>query len=141
MVADQLKLPAELTNLPKFIGFAAKQARQRGFTPKRTQDVELVVEEALVNVMEYAYSDQTGMITLRARPEPLERLVFEIKDQGEIFNPLDRDPPDVQSELMERPVGGLGILLIKKLADELFWQRQENENCLTIIFTKRHDQQ
>jgi len=140
IVPDQLKLPAELTNLPKFIVFAANQARQRGFTPQRIQDIELVIEEALVNVMEYAYSDQTGMITLLARPEPLERLVFEIKDQGEIFNPLERETPDVQSELMDRPVGGLGILLMKKLADELFWQRQDNENCLTIVFAERHVQ-
>jgi len=135
---NQLKLPAELTNLPKFIVFAVNQARQRSFTPQHIQDIELVIEEALVNVMEYAYSKQTGMITLLARPESQGRLVFEIKDQGEIFNPLDRETPDIESELMDRPVGGLGILLMKKLADELFWQRQDNENCLTIVFAERH---
>ncbi len=39
---------------------------------------------------------------------------------------------------MERPIGGLGILLIKELTDELSWDRKEGKNSLTLIFTKHH---
>jgi anti-sigma regulatory factor (Ser/Thr protein kinase) len=41
-------------------------------------------------------------------------------------------------ELMQRPIGGLGILLIKELTDELSWCREEGKNSLTLIFAKRH---
>ena len=136
---DRLQLPAELDSLSKFIAFAAARARETGFSSQRIREVELVLEEALVNVMEYAYPGQSGMVTLVARSDTLQRLVLEIRDRGELFNPLQREDPDVQSELMERPVGGLGIFLMKQLADGLSWQRQGIENCLIITFKGRHD--
>jgi anti-sigma regulatory factor (Ser/Thr protein kinase) len=138
MAPDQISLPAELDNLPRFIAFAADQARRQGFTPQRVQEIELAIEEALVNVMEYAYPGKSGTLILLTGPAPPGQLTFEIRDRGETFNPLDRNTPDLQSDLMERPVGGLGIFLIKTLADELSWQRQGSENCLTIGFTERH---
>jgi len=138
-MADRLQLPAELASLRKFILFAAERARESGFTPQRIRDIELVLEEALVNVIEYAYPQGPGELTLEAESEEPQQLVIEIRDQGESFNPLDRDDPDTQLQLMERPVGGLGIFLMKQLADRVSWQRQGNENCLTITFRERYD--
>jgi len=138
-MVDRLQLPAELASLPKFISFAADWAHESGLTPRRIRDVELVLEEALVNVIEYAYPRGPGELTLEAGRKEPQLLVVEIRDQGEPFNPLDRDDPDTQSQLMERPVGGLGIFLMKQLADRVSWQRQGNENCLTITFRERYD--
>ena len=138
-MAEQLQLSADLASLPEFMGFAADQARKAGFPSQRVSEVELVLEEALVNVMENAYPGHSGELTLRAESTEPQRLVVEIRDQGKAFNPLDRDDPDTGSGLMERPVGGLGIFLMKKFADRVAWQRQGNENCLTIIFRERHD--
>jgi len=136
---DSLQLSADLAGLPKFIAFAVDWAQKAGFTPKRIQEIELVLEEALVNVMEYAYPGQSGMLTLLAINEAPQRLVLEIRDQGELFNPLAREDPDVRLELRERPVGGLGIFLMKQLADGLSWQRKGSENCLTLLFKERRD--
>jgi len=137
----RLQLPAVLASLPKFLAFTVERARRSGFDSQRIRQVELVLEEVLVNIMEYAYPGESGMVTLQVENRKPERLVFEIRDRGKPFNPLQRKDPDVESPLSTRPVGGLGVFLIKELADELFWKRQENENCLTIIFSGgQHDQ-
>lgn len=134
-----MELPAKLENLPHFIAFANEQARQFGFTAKRTLEIELVLEEALVNVMEYAYpADLPGSLILALEGKGDGKLHLKIKDQGVSFNPLKRTDPDLEIELMERSIGGLGILLIKELTDGLSWQREDGNNCLSIIFEPRH---
>ena len=70
LAANHLKLAAKLENLPHFITFVCEQARQLGFNAKRTQEIELVLEEALVNVIDYAYpTNQTGCLKLNLTSE------------------------------------------------------------------------
>jgi len=137
--AIHLELTAELENLPRFMAFALEWILPLAFSPKRVIEFELVIEEALVNVMDYAYPDQEGLLKLVLKPEPESGLRLEIRDRGNAFNPLERDDPDLEAGLMERPIGGLGIFLMKELADKIFWQRKNDENCLTIIFEQHHD--
>jgi len=137
--ANHLELPTGLTNLPHFIDFVRNQACRLDFPPKRIQEIELVLEEALVNIIKYAYPpDSTGNLTIMATNTGDNRLRIEISDHGIPFNPLTQSDTDVEMELMERPIGGLGILLIKELTDELHWDRKEDKNSLTLIFARRH---
>ncbi len=135
---DYLELAATLKNLPLFMAFVTDRARQSGFSSKRIAEVELVIEEALVNIIDYAYPDREGWLRLNLKTGAEGGLKLEIKDRGVAFNPLEIEDPDLRAELMERPVGGLGVFLIKKFSDNLFWKQQGDENCLTIIFKKRH---
>ncbi len=136
---NRLELPAKLENLPHFMAFVCEQARQFDFTDKRTLEIELVLEEALVNVIEYAYpTAQPGRLILHLEGKADGKLHLEIRDRGISFNPLERAAPDLETELMERPVGGLGIFLMKELTDGLSWHRENDENCLSIIFEPRH---
>ena len=66
------------------------------------------------------------------------KLGLEIRDRGISFNPLERADPDLEAGLMERPIGGLGIVLMKELTDGIAWHRENDENCLTIIFAQPH---
>ena len=137
--ANHLELPARLTNLPHFIDFVRNQACRLDFPPKQIQEIELVLEEALVNIIKYAYpTDSPGNLTIMVTDTGESRLHIETSDHGIPFNPLTQSDPDVEIELMERPIGGLGILLIKELTDELSWDRKEGKNSLTLIFAKRH---
>ncbi len=138
-VANHLELPAQLTNLPDFIDFVQNRAAQLAFPPQRVKEIELVLEEALVNIIKYAYAPGAhGNLTIKLVETENSRLRIEIKDRGVSFNPLVQSKPDVDMKLMERPIGGLGILLIKELTDELNWRRKESKNCLTLIFAKRY---
>jgi anti-sigma regulatory factor (Ser/Thr protein kinase) len=59
-------------------------------------------------------------------------LVVEFSDQGVEFNPLTVDPPDLTLDLAARPVGGLGVFLLKKFADSLSYRREQGWNRLTF---------
>ncbi|MEA3332152.1 MAG: ATP-binding protein [Pseudomonadota bacterium] len=134
-----IELPAKLENLPLFMTFVCDQARQFDFTDKRTLEIELVLEEALVNVIEYAYpTERPGRLILHLEGKADGKLHLEIRDKGVLFNPLERAAPDLEAELMERPIGGLGIFLMKELTDGISWHRKDDENCLSIIFEPRH---
>ena len=138
--ANHLRLKAELENLPGFLNFVTARAQELGFTEKQLLEIELVLEEALVNIIKYAYSSgPSGWIELTCKSEPSGSLQLEIRDQGEPFNPLERTDPDLEAGLMERPVGGLGIFFIKKLTDTISWRRENDENYLTIAFAPYHD--
>lgn len=138
-MVNRLELAADLKNLTDFIKFVCDQAHRLKFSPQRIQEIELVLEEALVNIIEYAYPvNLPGRLILQFTDIAENRLSIEIRDCGVQFNPLAQSDPDVDIKLMERPVGGLGILLMKELADELTWHREKGENCFTLVFTKRH---
>jgi serine/threonine-protein kinase RsbW len=123
-----------MESLPRLIEFVSSYARSHGFEPRRTREVELVVEEALVNVFRHAYrGEDPGDVEVHAEMQDECRLAVEILDQGVPFDPQDAPEPDIEAPLSERTVGKLGIYLIRKLSDEIRYQREERTNRLTLI--------
>ena len=96
------------------------------------QAIHLVTEELVVNVASYAYPDgaddyldveiirDEGHITLRFR------------DGGVPFNPLEREAPDTSLPIEERPIGGLGIYLVRQFMDTVEYEYTNGENILTV---------
>lgn len=132
-----LCLPAELAYLPVFLEHVRRMAEIAGWADARITRLELAVEEALVNVVSYAYGDRTpaGTVQCRVAAQP-EGLRVEILDEGPPFDPLARPDPDTARELDRREPGGLGILLIKSLASEVAYRREGNRNVLRIEMRK-----
>ena len=128
-----LCLPAELTYLPAFLDHVRRMAELAGVADAQIARLELAVEEALVNVVSYAYGDRrpAGTVQCRVVAQP-ESLRVEIADEGPPFDPLTRPDPDTALELEQREPGGLGILLIKSLASEVAYRREGNQNVLRI---------
>jgi anti-sigma regulatory factor (Ser/Thr protein kinase) len=99
----------------------------------RVNELDLVMEEAIVNVCRYAYPEgKLGMMTVTYSIPAQGGLSVEIADQGIEFNPLSAAPPDLTVNLGERPIGGLGIFLLKTLATSLTWRREDGWNRLTV---------
>ena len=98
-------------------------------------EVRLLVEEAVSNIIQYAH----GSVQERQIGVTLEydktAVILEFRDDGSPFNPLEAPPPDLDAPLEERPDGGLGIHLMKSLADEASYAREGKTNVL--ILTKR----
>lgn len=97
--------------------------------------VNLAIEEALVNSVLYAYPKGTkGKVELTAEwKDGTKELVFTLKDQGIPFNPLEAKEADTTLGLEERPIGGLGIFLVRSLMSEVAYQRTpDNYNVLTM---------
>ncbi|MDQ5910209.1 MAG: serine/threonine-protein kinase RsbW [Pseudomonadota bacterium] len=132
-----LQLPAELEYLPTFLDHVRQAIEVAGLADAHGTRLELAVEEALVNVFNYAYAGQNhpGAVTCQAIVAEGD-LTVEIIDEGPPFDPLARPDPDTTLELDQRQPGGLGIFMIQKLADEVGYRREDSRNVLLIRMRK-----
>ena len=96
-------------------------------------ELEVMVDELIMNVCNHAYpGDSTGHVTVTySVPSPGE-LSVEVADQGVEFNPLEVEAPDLTLSIEARPIGGLGIYLVKTFAKSLAYRREEGWNRLTF---------
>ena len=131
MDASKLKLPALLENLGNFTMYAADCARLAGFGQKRVSEIELAVEEAVMNIVSHAYAGKEGYAEISCRSAD-GSLLIELADEGRPFNILDLPDPDVTADIDERKIGGLGVFFIKKLMDDVRYEREGNRNRLTL---------
>ena len=129
---SQLILPATMDNLTVLIESVAGSARSRGFDQDKISQIELALEEALVNIIHYAYPSEKGDIQVSCKLDGEDRFVIEIVDWGVAFDVLSAEEPDVEAGVAQREVGGLGIFLIKKLMHAVDYKRDRNQNILTL---------
>jgi anti-sigma regulatory factor (Ser/Thr protein kinase) len=133
-----LKLPAMIEHLERLLGFVSEHAKDQRFTSDMLKKIELALEEALVNVFNYAYPDKhDGEVEVRCGLDDNNRFVIEIMDSGTPFNPLSLAEPNLTEDVSERKIGGLGIHLIKKMMDEVEYRREGEQNILSLIITKK----
>jgi anti-sigma regulatory factor (Ser/Thr protein kinase) len=122
------ELPRVQTELEKF-------AAAERLPPTLLGSLALVIEEVVCNVVFHAYDDDhEHEIELRLAVEG-DVLTLEVEDDGRDFDPLSLPAPDLGAPLPGRPVGGLGIPLIRRLMDEMRHERRGGRNRLTL--TKR----
>jgi len=133
-VLTDITVPARLESIEGLVKSAAGSALQCGLAGEGLFAVELATEEAVVNVFKYAYPHGEGKIRLRCM-EDGDRFVIEVTDWGVPFDATALPDPDVTLE--ERPVGGLGVYLIKKMTDEMRYTREDGQNILSLIIKKK----
>jgi len=93
--------------------------------------VRLCAEEAIENIVQYAYTKGQGFIEVESSVIG-ESYVLSLKDAGKPFNPLDKHDPDINASLEEREIGGLGIFLCKQLMDSINYRYAGGCNILTM---------
>ena len=100
--------------------------------PALNMPINLALEEAVSNVMLYAYPDKSGQVLVEAEKQT-ERIVFTITDSGIPFDPTQQKNPDITLSVEERAIGGLGIHLVRQIMDDIRYERRDNKNILTLI--------
>ena len=95
--------------------------------------INMVFDELLANVINYAYSDEKAHSIDIAISCTDGQLAIDITDDGAPFNPFTREDPDTTLSLEDRDIGGLGIHLVKNTMDETLYQRRNNRNTVTLI--------
>ena len=94
--------------------------------------VNLVLDEIITNVISHGYDDRLEHeISVRLSWQD-PRIELEIEDDGRSFNPLEAPEPDLERPLLEKPVGGWGIHLVRKMMDHLDYRREGTKNCLVL---------
>ena len=137
-----LETVASLDYFEQVEGFVMQHLDECGCSPKAANQILIAVEELVVNVCNYAYSEIP-----EGQPNPLRvhftwthqpnTIVIEIADDGKPFNPLAREDPERPDSIEEAKVGGLGLFMVKQLMDEVEYVREGITN-VTII-TKHWD--
>lgn len=121
------------------VGLLGEWVEQMGeffqLPPSAVFQLNLALEEAVVNVMNYAYPGQQGMpIYLSAHDGEANRLVIELEDEGMPFDPTQTDEPDVTLSAEDRPIGGLGIFLVKNFMKDVTYRRTGDRNVLVMTY-------
>ena len=130
---SSIQLPAKIENMELLVQFISGIARKLGFSGKRIKEIELATEEALVNIINYAYPDHSGDIKVTCTQEPSKAFVIKIEDTGIAFDVLSLKDPDISAGISDREVGGLGVFLIRKLMDKVLYHRKNKKNILELI--------
>jgi serine/threonine-protein kinase RsbW len=94
--------------------------------------LNLALDEAMTNTIEYAWPEGGDhQITLSLAVSTGE-VVAQLSDDGRAFDPLEVPPPDLESDLESRPIGGLGVHFMKTLMDDVAYRREGGRNVLTM---------
>ena len=129
---NTLHIKNELEQLTRLYEFLDLQASTYGLEEQLSMQIKLALEEVVTNVILYAYpdkKDQDIRIDMNYRDE---LLTIVITDNGTAFNPLEMKEPDISLPPEERPIGGLGIYLVKQLMTEVTYSRSSGKNILTM---------
>lgn len=125
--------PAELKILHTILSWVCDQISQLDFTPMQIRKIEIALEEALVNIIQYAYRSHPGTIEVICKVTPADCLEIILKDYGIPFNPLQNGGKVNRSAtLEERKEGGLGISFMQELMDKIEYRREGDANILIL---------
>lgn len=125
----------EQTNAEMLEGISAQvdeMAEEDDWSPKLTYLVQLCLEELAINAM--TYGRRAGLSEFQVSITPgVEEILVELHDDGAAFDPTKDAPiPDPDATMEDRPIGGLGLFLIREMVDDLVYRREEGWNHLTI---------
>jgi anti-sigma regulatory factor (Ser/Thr protein kinase) len=131
----ELFLPASRASLARAWDFVRAHMECLRPSDAARLHIELAVEEIFVNIASYAYADgQAGRVTVSCEADPATgRLTVAFADSGAPYNPLERPDPDTAAALGDRPIGGLGIFMAKRLMDAMCYRREGGTNILTMV--------
>ena len=125
-------LPNDTQEVPRLNDFVDEVCQAVGFEEMVAMQVKVAVEEAVVNVMKYAYpTGQRGDVTIEAASNDI-RLKFTIIDSGKPFDPTVQAEVDTTLSAKERNIGGLGIHIMRQNMDSINYERIDNLNVLTL---------
>ena len=107
-------------------------AREHQIPRQVIHAVDLSLEEHLTNILNYAYTDGSSHLIVVRLELHQNWLTIQVEDDGIPFDPLKRPLPDTSVPLEQKPVGGLGIYMIRKLMDEVAYARDKQKNILRL---------
>ena len=99
---------------------------------KCRSEINLGLDELFTNIISYGFEDESEHQIKFTLAKAKETLVVEVEDDGIPFNPLDEAGPEVSRDLDSINIGGLGIHLVKKMMDDIEYQRVEGKNKLIL---------
>lgn len=138
-MTQSIEVLAVPENIPRLIAFSDSVEQTLPLSLEQCYLMRLAIEEIGTNIIKFSYA--------HARPGPIqvactcedERLCVIIRDRGRPFDPRDAPPPDLSSDLASRAVGGLGVFLVRELADDLTYRHDPISGWNELVITKANE--
>ena len=134
-IEKTISLANDIKEVQQLTEFITSVTDELNIDAGTASQVRLAVEEAVVNIMNYAYTQgDKESIDVRATGFT-NQLVVRISDKGAAFDPTSYTSADITLRAEERPIGGLGIHLVRQYMDAINYERIDNQNILTLFKT------
>jgi sigma-B regulation protein RsbU (phosphoserine phosphatase) len=128
----RLTLRNDIDEIPKLHALIQSIAQETDMDHALAMSLNLALEEAVSNVMLYAYpAGSPGQVDIEAAVLD-DRIDFRVSDSGVPFDPTVASDPDLAADLKDRPIGGLGIFLVKRIMDDVSYTWEDGKNILTM---------
>lgn len=131
-INKELILQNEISEISRLASFIESIGEELELPPGLTFNLNLALEEAISNIIFYAYPNQTGKEISVQATTVADSLVFTLTDSGQAFDPTQVKDADITLSAAERPIGGLGVFLIKQIMDELEYKRIDGKNIFIL---------
>jgi len=132
----EIELDSKIENLPVVSDFIDNTLIHFQAEADSIFKIQLAVDEVCTNIINYAYQGVIGSIKIQLELTG-DDIIITIKDKGKRFDPTSVPPPDVNSDLEQRKIGGLGVHFVKKLMDSISYSFDPREGNILSLRKKR----
>ena len=129
----EITVNADLQNLDDVTDFIDDELEQSGVELAMQTRINVVIDEIFSNIVNYAYKDGQGDVTVSVEvSEDPRAIVLIFTDSGIPYDPLSAEEPDITLSAEDRKIGGLGIFIVKKIMDEISHVYENGRNILQM---------
>lgn len=128
----ELNIEALTDNLQQVLDFVDAALEEANCPVKTQMQLDIAVEEIFINIASYAYAPGKGDATVKFSVEDGSAHIT-FYDRGTPYDPLAKEDPDVTLGASERPIGGLGIYMTKKMMDDVIYEHKDGCNVLKLV--------
>ncbi len=129
---NTLALKADKESYVNLVAWLENLCEQAKIPQTAKTKLQIAVEEIFVNIASYAYPPKDGDVEIMFKINDGKQVEMQFADSGIAYNPLETTEPDISLSAEERPIGGLGIFMVKKSMDYVHYEYTEGKNIFTI---------
>lgn len=132
--SDHVEFLCDMQHFITIMKWVQKKAKEARCPFSDVHKIELALEEAIVNVIRYAYPNKDGKVEIFCEYQPQKMIQFTVVDKGVPFNPLEHHSISStdDDDISIKEEGGLGIAIIKDAMDEVAYERKDSKNILSM---------
>ena len=127
----EMTVAARLENIEVVTAFIDAFLEDADCPVKTQMQIDVAVDEVMSNIAHYAYPDGEGTVTVSIEEKENTVQIF-FRDSGIRYDPLTAKAPDLSLSAEDRPIGGLGIHMVKKMMDAVSYRYENGQNMLTL---------
>lgn len=125
-------IPADMSGLKEILDGIAILLEEQGFPFESISDVQLATDEAVTNAILHGYDGKEGEVHVIIEADDKEVVVI-VEDSAPEFDPVSFVSRDVSLDGDDRPIGGLGLILIRNVMDEVMYRREDGKNIFSMV--------